>query len=77
VIRATILHVDVETMGELTVGETIVDTDHRNDGDPNVHFAFEADERGFVDLVLSIFALNAPMASPPRGDAGFAPGMLP
>jgi len=62
VIGTTFLHVDVETTGELTVGETVVDTNHRGDGDPNVNFAFEADERRFVDLLLSIFALNTPSA---------------
>ena len=45
VITTTFLHVDVETTGELTVGETVVDTNHRGDGEPNVHFALEADER--------------------------------
>ena len=33
VISTTFLHVDVETTGELTVGETVVDTNHRGDGD--------------------------------------------
>jgi inosine-uridine nucleoside N-ribohydrolase len=61
-IGTTFLHVDVETTGELTVGETVVDTNHRGDGEPNVHFAFEADERRFVDLLLTIFALNTPSA---------------
>ena len=32
VISTTFLHVDVETQGELTVGETVVDTNHRGDG---------------------------------------------
>ena len=58
VIGTTFLHVDVETTGELTVGETVIDTNHRGDGAPNVHVALEADERRFVDLLLSIFALN-------------------
>jgi len=56
VITTTFLHVDVETTGELTVGETVVDTNHRGDGEPNVHFADGADERRFVDLLLSTFA---------------------
>ncbi|MFL5723205.1 MAG: nucleoside hydrolase [Chloroflexota bacterium] len=58
VIGTTFLHVDVETTGELTIGETVVDTNHRGDGEPNVHVALEADERRFVDLLLSTFALN-------------------
>ena len=56
VITTTFLHVDVETTGELTVGETVVDTNHRGDGAPNVHIALEADERRFVDLLLATLA---------------------
>jgi len=59
VISTTFLHVDVETTGELTVGETVVDTNHRGDGEPNVHIALEADERRFVALLLSTFARTA------------------
>ena len=59
VISTTFLHVDVETHGELTVGETVVDTNHRGDGAPNVHVALEADERRFVALLLETFARTA------------------
>ncbi len=59
VITTTFLHVDVETSGELTVGETVVDTNHRGDGDPNVHIALDADERRFVALLLETFARTA------------------
>ena len=59
VITTTFLHVDVETSGELTVGETVVDTNHRGDGEPNVHVALEADERRFVALLLETFARKA------------------
>ena len=55
VIWTSFLHVDVETNGELTVGETVVDTNHRGDGEPNVHFAHDADEPRFVDLLLATF----------------------
>jgi inosine-uridine nucleoside N-ribohydrolase len=50
------LHVDVETRGELTVGETVVDTNFRSRRDPNVHVALDADERRFVAMLLEIFA---------------------
>jgi inosine-uridine nucleoside N-ribohydrolase len=50
------LHVDVETMGELTVGETVVDTNLRSRRDPNVDIALDADERKFVAMLLETFA---------------------
>lgn len=50
------LHVDVETTGELTVGETVVDTNFRSQCDPNVDVALDADERTFVALLLETFA---------------------
>ena len=48
--------------GELTVGETVVDTNHRGDGAPNVHVALDADEARFVALLLETFARNVPPA---------------
>ena len=59
VVSTAFLHVDVETRGELTVGETVIDTNHRGDGKPNVHVAFDADEARFVALLLETFARNA------------------
>ena len=50
------LHVDVETMGPLTVGRTVIDTHFRGDGAPNCHVAFGADRQAFVDLLLDIFS---------------------
>lgn len=50
------LHVDVETSGELTVGETVVDTNFRSRRDPNVHVALDADEPRFVATLLETFA---------------------
>jgi inosine-uridine nucleoside N-ribohydrolase len=50
------LHVDVETHGELTVGETIVDTNHRSQREPNVDIALDADEDKFVAMLLKTFA---------------------
>ena len=62
VISTTFVHVDVETHGELTVGETVVDTNHRGDGAPNLHVALDADEPRFVALLLETFARNVPSA---------------
>ena len=53
------LHVDVETKGELTVGETVVDTNFRSRGEPNIHVALDADERKFVAMLLETFARTA------------------
>ncbi len=50
------LHVDVETTGELTVGETVVDTNFRSRREPNVDVALDADERRFVAILLETFA---------------------
>ena len=50
------LHVDIETAGELTVGETVVDTNFRSRRDPNVHVALDADEPRFVAMLLETFA---------------------
>ena len=59
VITTRFLHVDVETHGELTVGETVVDTNARSRRDPNVHVALDADEPRFVALLLETFARPA------------------
>jgi inosine-uridine nucleoside N-ribohydrolase len=56
VISTRLVHVDVETHGTLTVGETVVDTDRRGAGEPNVHFALDADEARFVAMLLETFA---------------------
>ena len=40
----------------LTVGRTVVDTDFRGDHAPNCHFAFRADRRKFVAILLETFA---------------------
>ncbi len=55
------LHVDVETRGELTVGETVVDTNFRSRREPNVHVALDADERRFVAMLLQTFAPDRPV----------------
>lgn len=56
VITAQDLFVTVETHGEATVGETVVDVAGRSGADPNMKVAFDADERAFVKLVLETFA---------------------
>lgn len=56
VITTHYLNVDVETTGELTVGETVIDTNLRSRREPNVHVALDADERKFVAMLLATLA---------------------
>jgi inosine-uridine nucleoside N-ribohydrolase len=59
VITTQFLHVAIETQGMLTVGRTVVDTNFRGEGKPNCHFAFEADRRKFVDMMLETLRRTA------------------
>jgi inosine-uridine nucleoside N-ribohydrolase len=56
VITTRRVHADVETQGELTVGQTVFDVAARGGQPPNVDVAFDADERKFVRLLISTFA---------------------
>jgi inosine-uridine nucleoside N-ribohydrolase len=51
-------HVDVETVGTLTVGRTVVDLHFRGGKAPNCHVAFEADRERFCAILLDIFKLG-------------------
>ena len=53
------LHVAVETMGALTVGRTVIDTNFRGPGVPQCEVAFDADARRFVELLVETFAAGA------------------
>ena len=55
-LRTRSMRVDVETHGELTVGQTVFDVAARGGQPPNADVAFDADERKFVRLLLSTFA---------------------
>lgn len=59
VITTQHLHVDVETHGELTVGETVIDTNRRSRRDPNIDVALDADEAKFVAILIETFARSA------------------
>jgi len=56
IITTDFRHVAVETVGTLTVGRTVVDTNFRGEHKPNCHFAFHADRKKFVDMLLTTFA---------------------
>jgi inosine-uridine nucleoside N-ribohydrolase len=53
------IYVDVETKGELTDGRTVCDFRHRSLGQPNVHFATDADEPKFVRMLKEILGRTA------------------
>jgi inosine-uridine nucleoside N-ribohydrolase len=50
------LHVRVETAGDRTVGQTVIDTRTHAKETPNCHVAFTADARRFVELLLDVLA---------------------
>ncbi len=56
VIATRHLNVGLETTGTLTIGRTVIDTNHRSGRPPNTHVAFDADPRKFVDLLAETFA---------------------
>ena len=59
VISTVYAHVDVETIGELTDGRTVVDIDRSGDRGrlpPNAHVALHADEELFVEMMLDILS---------------------
>lgn len=47
------LHVDVETMGELTTGRTVIDFEHRGGGAPNVDVALPRETARFAELLVT------------------------
>ena len=56
VISTRRVHADVETHGELTIGQTVFDVAARGGLPPNADVAFGADERKFVQILLDTFA---------------------
>lgn len=54
VITTELIHVDVETRGELTDGQTVCDFGRRSGKAPNVHFAVDVDVPKFKAMLLEI-----------------------
>jgi inosine-uridine nucleoside N-ribohydrolase len=54
VITTEFIHVDVETKGELTDGQTVCDFGRRSGKAPNVHFAVDVDVPKFKAMLLEI-----------------------
>jgi inosine-uridine nucleoside N-ribohydrolase len=59
VITVRHLHVGLETMGTLTLGRTVIDTNFRSGQAPNTYVAFDANPSRFMELLLQSFALPA------------------
>lgn len=57
----SIVHVfvDVETVGELTVGRTVLDVNHRWQKEPNAYVALDADQDRFVALLIETLGRTA------------------
>jgi len=55
-IETQFVNVVVETIGEYTVGATIVDHRQRTTRKPNCHVAFHADAAGFIAMLENVFA---------------------
>jgi inosine-uridine nucleoside N-ribohydrolase len=55
VIETKFANVVIETVGEFTVGRTVVDHEKRTTRVPNCHVAFHANRVKFLDMVFSIF----------------------
>ena len=53
--------VDVETQGDLTIGQTVVDTHQRSGRQPNVWVALDADEPKFVQMLIDTFSIRVPV----------------
>ncbi len=59
VIKTKLIHVDVETKGELTDGRTVCDFGNRSGKEPNVHFALDVDLPKFKAMMFDILGRTA------------------
>ncbi len=58
VIETEFRHVDVETVGTLTVGRTVIDTRSSYNKPPNCHVAFGAKQQRFREILKETFKLG-------------------
>lgn len=47
-------YVDIETYGELTLGQTVIDASHRSKFSPNCLVALDSDDRKFASMLIEI-----------------------
>ncbi len=59
VIKTELIHVDVETNGELTDGRTVCDFGNRSHKEPNIHFAIDVDLPKFKEMMFDILGRMA------------------
>ena len=59
VIKTEFVHVDVETNGGLTDGVTVCDFGRRSRKEPNCHFAIDADNKLFKEMLFDILGRTA------------------
>ncbi len=59
VIKTVFVNVDVEVHGELTLGRTVCDMQHRSKKEPNVHVAIDADEAKLNRMLFEILGRTA------------------
>jgi inosine-uridine nucleoside N-ribohydrolase len=62
VIETKFVNVVIETVGEFTIGRTVVDHEKRTPRAPNCHVAFHADRTAFFGMLSDIFASTTPEA---------------
>lgn len=60
IIETKHVNVVIETLGEYTIGRTVVDHEKRTKREPNCHVAFGAKREPFVAMLAEIFAPAAP-----------------
>ncbi|TPK32488.1 nucleoside hydrolase [Mesorhizobium sp. B2-5-4] len=63
IIDTKFVNVVVETVGEFTIGRTVVDHEKRTTRPENCHVAFHADRRAFITMLSDIFA-GGPKSGP-------------
>jgi inosine-uridine nucleoside N-ribohydrolase len=59
VIETKHVNVVIETLGEYTIGRTVVDHEKRTKREPNCHVAFGANREAFVAMLTEVFAPRA------------------
>ncbi len=60
IIETKYVNVVIETLGEYTIGRTVVDHEKRTKREPNCHVAFGAKREAFVAMLSETFAPTAP-----------------
>jgi inosine-uridine nucleoside N-ribohydrolase len=56
IIETKFVNVVIETLGEFTVGRTVVDHERRTTRQPNCHVAFHANRSAFIAMLSDIFS---------------------